>query len=77
MVCIVGIQVVKKIWDLILFCYLLLFFKVEVQFEVIEVENKVCIEFVCKFVGKIGVEMEVLMVVLVVVLIIYDMCKVV
>lgn len=76
-VCIVGIQVVKCIWDLILFCYLLMFSKVEVNLQVELEYNWVCIEILCCLIGKIGVEMEVLIVVFVVVLIIYDMCKVV
>lgn len=72
---IVGIQAVKRIWDLISFCYSLMFSKVEVNLQVESEYNRVRIEILCRLIGKIGVEMEVLIAVFVAALIIYDMCK--
>lgn len=66
---------VKKMSELILFCYFLGLEKVGVDIYINEVCEVVIVCIVC-FSGKIGVEMEVFMGVSVVVLMIYDMCKV-
>jgi cyclic pyranopterin monophosphate synthase len=72
---IAGIQAAKKTWDLIPLCHPLLLSKVEVQLEVIEADNCVRIESLCKLAGKTGVEMEALTAASVAALTVYDMCK--
>lgn len=72
---IAGIQAAKKTWELIPLCHPLLLTKVEVNLEVIEAENAIRIESLCKLTGKTGVEMEALTAVSVAALTIYDMCK--
>lgn len=65
----------KKIFELILFCYLILFMGVDIIFEF----GDDYIEVICevRVYYKIGVEMEVFMGVSVVFLMIWDMVKVV
>lgn len=76
-VCIVGIMGVKKMYDLILLCYVIVIDVVKVDLMLNESERVVDIVAVVSCIGKTGVEMEVFMVVVVSGLMIYDMCKVV
>ena len=72
---IAGIQGAKKCADLIPLCHPLALSSIKVDFEIDKDRNQVCIESICKLVGRTGVEMEALTAVSVAALTIYDMCK--
>lgn len=73
-VCVVGIMVVKKMVELILFCYLFVFDVVMIDFVV---EGDVfCVIVIVLLSGRMGVEMEVMIVICVVFFMVYDMVKV-
>lgn len=72
---IAGIQGAKKCSDLIPLCHPLMLSKVQIDFEILEVENKVRIQALCKLAGQTGVEMEALTAVTVAALTLFDMCK--
>ncbi|GAA0852495.1 cyclic pyranopterin monophosphate synthase MoaC [Aliiglaciecola litoralis] len=72
---IAGIQGAKKCADLIPLCHPLMLSKVQVDFAIDEVNNRVLITSVCKLSGQTGVEMEALTAVSVAALTLFDMCK--
>lgn len=72
---IAGIQGAKKCSDLIPLCHPLMLSKVQLDFEILEAENKVRIQALCKLAGQTGVEMEALTAVTVAALTLFDMCK--
>ncbi|WP_286265107.1 cyclic pyranopterin monophosphate synthase MoaC [Thalassotalea atypica] len=72
---IAGIQAAKKCADLIPLCHPLMLSKVQVDFEIDEVNSQVKVISLCKLTGQTGVEMEALTAVSVACLTLFDMCK--
>ena len=72
---IAGIQAAKKCSDLIPLCHPLMLSKVQVDFEVDQVNNQVKVISLCRLTGQTGVEMEALTAVSVACLTLFDMCK--
>ncbi|WP_299074499.1 cyclic pyranopterin monophosphate synthase MoaC [uncultured Paraglaciecola sp.] len=72
---IAGIQGAKKCSDLIPLCHPLMLSKVHIDFKILDAENKVHIQAMCKLAGQTGVEMEALTAVSVAALTLFDMCK--
>jgi cyclic pyranopterin phosphate synthase len=72
---IAAIQGAKKCSDLIPLCHPLMLTKVQVDFELIDGQNSVRIEAMCKVAGQTGVEMEALTAVSIAALTLFDMCK--
>ena len=72
---IAGINAAKKNWELIPLCHQIKLNGVDLDFEIIEKENKIRVISEAKGFDVTGVEMEALMAVSVSLLTIYDMCK--
>lgn len=72
---IAGIQAAKKCSDLIPLCHPLMLTKVQVDFEVDEVNSQVKVMSLCRLTGQTGVEMEALTAASVACLTLFDMCK--
>ena len=72
---IAGIQAAKKCADLIPLCHPLSLSKVQIDFDVDQVNNQVRVQALCKLAGQTGVEMEALTAVTVTLLTLFDMCK--
>ncbi len=72
---IAGIQAAKNTANLIPLCHSLALSKVSIDFEIINNENKIRVEALCKLSGQTGVEMEALTAASIASLTIYDMCK--
>jgi len=72
---IAGIQAAKKCSDLIPLCHPLMLTKVQVDFEVDDINNQVVVTSLCRLTGQTGVEMEALTAVSVACLTLFDMCK--
>lgn len=71
------INAVKKIFELIFFCYNIFLFFVDVLYKINREEGYIEVVLEVKIEVKIGVEMEVIIVVVIFLEIVYDMCKVV
>lgn len=72
---IAGIQAAKKCSDLIPLCHPLMLSKVQVDFNIDEINNQVHVTSLCRLTGQTGVEMEALTAVSVACLTLFDMCK--
>ena len=72
---IAGINAAKKNWELIPLCHQIRLTGVDINFEIIEKENKIKAVSVVKGSDVTGVEMEALMCISISLLTIYDMCK--
>ena len=72
---IAGIQAANKCSELIPLCHPLMLSKVQLDFKILDVDNKVRIQAMCKLAGQTGVEMEALTAVSVAALTLFDMCK--
>ncbi len=72
---IAGINAAKKNWELIPLCHQIRLTGVDINFKIIEEENKIKAVSVVKGSDGTGVEMEALMCISVSLLTIYDMCK--
>jgi len=72
---IAGINAAKKNWELIPLCHQIKLNAVNIDFEIIEKENKIRVITEAKGIDVTGVEMEALMAVSVSLLTVYDMCK--
>ncbi len=72
---IAGINAAKKNWELIPLCHQIRLNGVDINFEIIEKENKIKAVSVVKGSDVTGVEMEALMCTSISLLTIYDMCK--
>lgn len=72
---IAGIQAAKQCSNLIPLCHPLMLSKVQIDFEINEVDRQVKVIGLCKLSGQTGVEMEALTAVSVTCLTLFDMCK--
>jgi len=72
---IAGIQAAKKCSDLIPLCHPLMLSKVQVDFNLDDVNSQVKVTSLCRLTGQTGVEMEALTAVSVACLTLFDMCK--
>lgn len=72
---IAGIMAAKKTADIIPLCHPLNLTFVDIDFQILEAENKIRIESRVETTSKTGVEMEALVAVNVAMLTVYDMCK--
>ncbi|UMZ72851.1 cyclic pyranopterin monophosphate synthase MoaC [Natranaerofaba carboxydovora] len=70
-----GIMGAKKTSEIIPMCHLLMLTGVDIDFEIDEKNNRICIEAAVTTTGKTGVEMEALTAVSTCALTVYDMCK--
>ncbi|MBC7333457.1 MAG: cyclic pyranopterin monophosphate synthase MoaC [Actinobacteria bacterium] len=72
---IAGINAAKKTWELIPLCHQIKLTGIDIEFELLEKENRIKVESKVKGFDRTGVEMEAITSVCVSLLTIYDMCK--
>ncbi len=72
---IAGIQASKNCANLIPLCHPLMLTKIQIDFEIDEVNKQIRVQCLCKLNGNTGVEMEALTGVSVAALTLFDMCK--
>lgn len=70
-----GILAAKKTADLIILCHQIKITSIEINFEILDSENKIFVNSTVRGFDKTGVEMEALTAVSIALLNIYDMCK--
>ena len=70
-----GIQASKNCANLIPLCHPLMLTKIQIDFEIDELNSQIGIQCMCKLNGNTGVEMEALTGVSVAALTLFDMCK--